>query len=251
MGPRNVIKKIALATVLLGGTALTMAAPANAALQLALTINGATFNCVDQAACDTNGAVGVLQTGNTTFNGVSFLGSSQTQLTGGINELTTTSFQITNTTASSINYQFAVGGTGFVGPVTGISESGSGTFTNAIGSNTNLLYFADPTNAQGADTPGDLPGILLAASPTIAATSLSTSVSYNNFTAFSDPDLYSMTMGASGVLTGGGQFTGRSQSEIAVNAVNAPEPGSLALIGAGMVGLGMVKRRRRNGASAA
>src|SRR5262249_36527662 len=123
---------------LLTATALgfaSMAAPASATLQLALDINGALFTCVDNnAACDTNPLVGTLVTGDQTFNGVSFLGSAQTQLTGGINELTTTSFQITNTNGATVNYQLAIGGTDFIGPVTAIDQTGSGTFTNAIGS---------------------------------------------------------------------------------------------------------------------
>src|SRR5262249_26278449 len=126
---------------LLTATALgfaSMAAPASATLQLALDINGAIFFCADNTACDTNPLVGTLVTGNQVFNGVDFLGSAQTQLTGGINELTTTSFQITNTNGATVNYQLAIGGTDFIGPVTAIDQTGSGTFTNAIGSTIDL-----------------------------------------------------------------------------------------------------------------
>jgi len=236
------MRTLLLAAALASGTAL--ATPAHAVLQLSLDINGALFNCVDQTACDTNPTVGILQTGVTTFNGVDFLGSSQTQLTGGINELTTTSFQITNNNPGSVTYQLAVGGTDFVPPVTSISLSGSGTFTNAIGSNIDLQYAASNANAQGADTPADLPGTLLADSGVITATLATDSFNYNNTAPFASAGLYSMSEGASGTLTAGAQLTGRSQSMIAVNAV--PEPGSLAVLGTGILGLGLVARRRRS-----
>src|SRR5215467_11947380 len=235
------MRSLLLAATAIGGLALA-SQPAHAVLQLALDINGATFNCVDNTACDTNPTVGVLQTGATTFAGVTFLGSSQTQLTGLTNELTTTSFQITNTNGAAVSYTLAVGGTDFVGPVNTINSSGSGTWTNAVGSTITQTFHADATNTQGAGTPTDLPGPNQFME-TSTAVLVNDSFSASNTSSFSAPGLFSMTEGASGSLTAGGQLTGRSQSMIAFTTP-VPEPATISLLGLGTLGLLGLRRRR-------
>jgi len=236
-------------SALVGGSALAVVllpvTPAHAVLQLALTINGSTFTCADnQVGCDTNLTTGILQTGPTTFAGVSFLGSSQTQKVGTINDINTTSFQITNNNAGTISYQLAVGGTDFVGPVTVLSQSGSGTFNDAIGSTIDMTFYADTGNAQGADTPTDFPGALQADSGLISATTLSDSFNFESTSNFVDANLYSMTLGTSGTLVSGGSLVGRSQDQIAVTTA-VPEPGTMGLLGSGLLGMGWVLNRRR------
>jgi len=219
--------------------------PAGATLQLSLNINGATFTCVDNNACDTTPAVGVLQTGQTTFNGVSFLGSSQTSHQGTTNDLNTTSFQITNNNTGTVNYQLAVGDTGYQGPVTSLAQSGSGTFNNAIGSTIDMTYYADTANAQGAGTPTSFPGAQQADSGVLTATLISDSFNFNHTSSFSDADLYSMTLGTSGTLTAGGSLVGRSQDQIGFQTTTpVPEPGTLGILGVSLLGMGFLVRRR-------
>ena len=217
--------------------------PANATLQIALDINGQTFTCVDNAACDSNSAVGTLQTGQTTFAGVTFLGSSQTSSQGATNDLNTTSFQITNNNAGTITYQLAVGDTNYQGPVTLLSQSGSGTFNNAVGSTIDLTYYADTANGQGADTPTDFPGAQQANSGVITATLISDSFSFHSTSPFTDSNLYSMTLGTSGTLAAGGSLVGRSQDQIGFTTT-VDEPGTLALMIGSIAGIGWFLRRR-------
>lgn len=227
--------------------ALFWAAPSHAVLQFSALVGGVPIACADGQACDLNAAPNVLQTGPIAVGGITFLGSSQTQTESSIN---TTSFQIDNNTGAPVDVQLAVGGIDFVGPVSLLSQSGSGTFQNAIGSDIQLTFYADQANTQGADTPTDFPGIQTADSGVITATLVTDSFDFNSTFPFADANLYSMTLGTTGTLVdggtliGGGSLVGRSQTQVAITAV--PEPSTLGLIGSMLIGMGWMIRRRRN-----
>ena len=219
-------------------------APANATLQIIADISGTVAACVDQAACDLNPAVGIIQTANQTINGVQVNGSIQsstgTPANPGADILNTSSLSLINTTNTTKTITVVVSDTDFTGPVISFQSAGSGVWQNAIGSTITLNWFDDPNNGQGADDPTDTPGNLID-SFTNAATLVVDSFSHNGSGAISDSGPFSMTEEAVFTLTPFGQLVNRGQTEIK-NAV--PEPSTWAMMLLGFAGLGYAGFRK-------
>jgi hypothetical protein len=215
------------------GLVILLSAPAHAALQIAFDVNGAAFACVDNAACDTNPAVGVLELADQAIGGVTVNGSITASAHAGTEFLNTSSLSVINGNAFAVPITTTFGDTGYGGPITGIKLSGSGTWQTAIGSTILLSYAADAADAQGADFAGDLPGTILDTFSNKALTVVD-SFSHNGASPFFTPGPFSMTESASGTLVAGGELINRGQTMVA-SPVPEPQTWLLGLIGFGLV----------------
>jgi len=238
--------------LLLAGAAVALATafttPAHAILQISAEVNGDTFFCADNTGCDLNATPNILTIGPTIIGGVTFSGSEQIQTIGPpTNTLLTNSLTIRNTTGSTADIQFAVGGTGFAAPTETFTASGSGTWLNAATSTISMDWYGDTTNQQGATTVNDLPGQLLTSAGPFVATGPADSFATGPLSgAFVTTAPFSWTMFAEGTLVSGATSTLAGRSQDITNTVAVPEPGTLAILGAALTGFGWYLRRRRN-----
>ena len=238
---------ISLATLASAGI-VGYAGPTKAALQLSAVVSGTSFSCVDQAACDNNPVVGFLGLGTVAaplvINGVSVFGSLHIAqgIPGnpGPNLLTSSSLQVANLSGAARDIEVAVGATSFSGPASSFATTGSGTWVNTAGSNIALGYFIDAANAQGADTPGDTPGVSVTPFNDVAVGALD-SFSHSGSGPINLGAPYSMTLHFAFDLAPGGQLISRGQAI----ATSIPEPITLAIFGTGLLGLAFATRTSR------
>jgi hypothetical protein len=165
------------ALAVLGLATAGISSPAGAVLQLSADNNGTLFSCADNAACDTNPAVGILEIGSMTSGGLMMSGSLSTaDLAGAV--LNTASLQIVNLNHKAVTVTVSVGADNFVGPRDSYTFSGSDTFLNAKGATVTDTWWNDPGNAQPADSPTDRPGDLLGTG-SYTVTQISDSAAFN------------------------------------------------------------------------
>jgi hypothetical protein len=170
---------------------------------------------------------------------------------GLINILTTSSTNIMNNSGSTATIIAVLSGQNFTGPGNFAALSGSGTWVNTPGSVLTQSWYNDPTNTLGATTPTDHPGNLLGTFTDTAVgstSSFSTPAGFGGPLAVPDTGPFSMTLVWTYTLANGGELVSRGQTEL-VSATPIAEPGSLALLGSGVLALGMVagQRRRHHG----
>jgi hypothetical protein len=176
---------------------------------------------------------------------VTVTGEFAMEVVNGIDELTSSSFSVTNGGSGIATVTAALSGQNFVGPVGSYGVSGSGTWANSPGSSMTESWYYDPTNALGAHTSTDTPGVLLASlssSPAVGATdSFSMAESGNLPVPTGAGDDFSMTEAWSYTIDGdGGSLTSRGQDEIAL----VPEPAALGVFGIGLLGLTLTRGRK-------
>ena len=221
--------------------ALAFIGSANATLQLSIGANGNTFTCADgQLGCDLSGGANNLLTVNTLVGGAFVQITLVQSISGTNNSLQMSSSNIENQSGAPLVVTLLASQTGFTAPVTAVNNSGSLTFNSNVGApDSTLKFWADTANTQGAN-PTNTPGALLETVSGAAATDPD-SFAGSNIAAFAAGAPFSMTEGAALALITGGSITGFNQSMVTTNAI--PEPVSLGMLGMGLIGLGMVRRK--------
>ena len=236
------MKTLLLSTAM---AAALWASSANARLQITLNNGASTFSCFDgQLSCDQSGGANNLLIVDQTVGGVLVQIALTQSVSGATNELQLSSSSIINENGVPATIRLFASNTNFLGPVHAINNSGSLTFNSNVGApDSTLSFFADATNAQGAN-PLNTPGTLLE-SVSGHATTDPDSFAGSLITPFSALGPYSMTEEASLTLRGLGSITGFNQS---MESTAVPEPSTWAMLMLGFGGLafvGLQKRRNR------
>jgi hypothetical protein len=220
---------------------IAVATPASAGLEIFIDINGVIDAVSDNAAGDTNSAVGTIQLAPTTINGVLIEGELASSTSPGPpNFLNNSVLNVINTTGVAKTVEVVVSDTGFTGPVTGFAAAGSGTWQNSIGSSLTFNWFIDPANGQGAGVTGATPGTKVSTFTSPTATdvieSFSNGVASGSFAAAGP---FSMTLQSEYDLQPFGQLVNRG---IDLDAA-VPEASTWVMMLLGFAGLGFAGYR--------
>jgi hypothetical protein len=210
-----------------------VSAPAHATLQIAVSVNGTSAECVDNTACDSNPAVGTIDA-TESVGGVTFINATAISTKGLADLLTTASTNIINNSGGTANVEVTVGDTSYAAPIKFVTTTASGTFLLSSANTTNT-WWIDTANTQGAGSPGDTPGAMV---DTFTFTGPALSYSHDNANIpFSATSPFSMTMDATFTLAAGGMLNDRGQAMFTTAAI-IPEASTWVLMALGFAGLG-------------
>ncbi|HXJ01109.1 MAG TPA: PEP-CTERM sorting domain-containing protein [Micropepsaceae bacterium] len=169
------------------------------------------------------------------------------------NILISSATTISNTGPDAIRITAALSGQNFVGPDNQVALTASGTWLNTVGSVMNMEWFNDPNNGLGAAClnalpaclPFSAPGNLVGSFTSPAAIDPTSSYAFNPGTGLlpiPDTGLFSMTELWTYTLLPGGSLVSRGQTEL--KSLNISEPGTLFMLGTGLIGFSLLRRRR-------
>lgn len=232
-----------------GALTLLLATAANATpMQLTITITpdiAVPGTVVTQSFND--GGTNVISLAPTTIGGIAVQGEFGSSTFGVQNKLTSSASDVFNTNATTSRIEVAISGVNFIGPDTFVSLSASGTWQNTAGSTFSATWFNDPANVLGAATATDGQGNNVGSFLSPAAGNPTSSFEYSPPTgllAIPDVGDFSMTEVFTYTLLANGELVSRGTTEIKTNDI--PEPASLFLFGSAMIGLSLIRRRKKS-----